>query len=378
MASDVVLVFELISNAHWMKDVVQLPLALARRSKGVAHVIARPNHRQDELVNHINLHLYGYEKMENYSCFENSNFTKVISDSRWYSKACKKAASIGGILILYPFFGNPCIGALLYKIQRWLRLRKAIVIIKSDGTLANWTKQRICYLKILTDWFKYLFIDIIICENESIYLELKTIHHHLFNKIAFIPNCPIKIYNSQKINPYITRPNNFLFVGRISDEEKGADILLEAWLKINKSIPDWKLQMIGPCTEEFKKRFSVNLPNEEGLNSVFWVSDLAPEDLIKYYNNSKIVVCCSRKESGPIILSEAGLCGCAFIGTAVGEIPDILEGLPGLVIDSKRLPEIMLQFANNPETLAKQANHIFNRLKNRDWDEQVKILPNIY
>lgn len=372
MAKDVVLVFELTTDLHWMKEVVQIPIVLAKQTGGVAHAIVRPNHKQSEVAKHIKLHYLDKEIDDNYYCFETADFCKVITSPIWYLRACKEASKIGEILILYPFFGKPLSGAFIFKLKRWLNLKKAFVLIKSDGQFNHWTNNKASYKKKFIDYIKYFFIDQIIFENESIYSTLKINKHHLFSKIVYIPLCPLDIYHSQVITPFDNRPNNFIFVGRISDKEKGADILLEAWMEVSKRLPDWKLQMVGPCSENFKSNWAVRLSAKQSLDSVIWASSVSPVDLLKYYNNSKIVVCSSRKESGPIVLSEAALSGCAFIGTAVGEIPNILAGLPGLVRNTKYLAETMIWFANNPSEAIQQAKELYRRTKHRKWDEQVK------
>lgn len=372
MPKDVVLVFELTTDIHWMKDVVQLPVALAKLTGGKVHAIVRPNHKQSEINKHIKLHYQGKELNDNYYCFENSDFSKVLTDPIWYQAACKKAATIGEIMVLYNFFGNPLKGAMKFKLKRWLRFKNALVILKSDGTLSNWLNDRVSFKKRIFDYLKYFFIDSIVCENKNTYTKLKETHHHLFSKIVFIPNCPLGIYHLQVVTPFENRSNTFLFVGRISDKEKGADILLKVWLKIYKKLSGWKLQLIGPCSEDFKKYWMVKLSDEEATKSVIWTPMCSPNELLIYYNNSKIVVCSSRKESGPIILSEASLSGCAFIGTDVGEIPNVLEGLLGLAKDSKDLEEMMLLFANNLPIAKQQASELYKSMQNRNWDEQVK------
>lgn len=372
MVKDVVLVFEPTTDLHWMKDVIQLPKALAKFTGGTAHAIVRPNHKQSEVAKHITLHYFEKENTENYDCFETSDFTKQKTDPIWYLKACKKASEVGEVLVTYNFFGNSRRGALVFKLSRWMRFKKAFVLLKSDGTLDEWIDKQYSLKKKLWDYLKYFFIDQIICENESIYSNLRSNNHHLFSKVVYIPLCPLEIYNSQIPKPYIIRPNTFLLVGRVNIFQKGTDILLETWIKVCKKIPDWRLQLVGSCTDEFKQEWIKRLSDEKANDSVIWISELNPYELLECYNNSKIVVCTSRWESGPIILSEAALSGCAFIGTPVGEIPAMLNGLPGLVNKIEDLEETMLLFAKNSKMAMQQAKELNNRLKDRNWEKQVE------
>jgi len=161
-------------------------------------------------------------------------------------------------------------------------------------------------------------------------------------------------------------------VGRISDKEKGGDILLNTWLHIAKKLPDWKLVLVGVSSNVFKKEWEKQLSTNNLTESVVWINGLSPDKLKEQYNTSRIVVCSSRKESGPIVLGEAGLSGCAFIGTNVGEIPTMLNGLPGLVNNVEHFAETMLLFANDSFLAEQQAKNLYNRTKSRNWQEQVK------
>ncbi len=336
-----------------------------------AILIARPNHKQTGLAKRIELKLYSDPLIENYEHFESVNFSKIITDSQWYLNACRKAAALGSTLILYPFYGDAFKGSKYFKIKRWLQFRKAFVIIKSDGTLQRMSTRKASVKQRMRDRLKYFFIDKIICENSQVAKDLRINNSHLSSKLLFLPNCPLDMYHSVKNIPYAERPNKFLFVGRVDDVDKGADILLEAWIKVAPQIPGWQLEIAGPCSANLKKEWEVKLANFKLLHTVQWIGAKNPGDLICHYQSSKIVICPSRKESGPIILSEAILCGCSFIGTAVGEIPEVLKGLPGLVKEEDTLEKQILFFAQHPEIAARQAETLFERMKDRKWSEQV-------
>jgi len=372
---NVILVFEPACDAHWMKDVVQFPNALSQHLfNRKAILITRPNHKQIELAKHIGLEFFGKALTENYEHFESVNFSKIITQSQWYLKACKKAADFGSILILYPFYGDAFKGSKYFKIKRWLQFRKAFVIIKSDGTLHRMSTRKASIRQRINDKLKYFFIDRIICENSQVYKDMQVNNSHLLSKIVFLPNCPLDMYHSGKNTPYAERPDIISFIGRVDDNDKGADILLEAWIKVALQIPGWHLKIIGPCSAKLKREWELRLADTKLLDTVIWTGAKHPDELIFHYRTSKTVICSSRKESGPIILSESILCGCSFIGTAVGEIPDVLKDLPGLVKDENTLEKQILFFAQHPEIAGKQAESLFERLKERKWSIQVKKL----
>ena len=133
---------------------------------------------------------------------------------------------------------------------------------------------------------------------------------------------------------------------------------------------DWTLIFVGPCNEFFKNEWAIKLKNANADKNIKWISAQPPNSLIKLYNNSKVVICSSRKEGAPIIFSEAVLSGCAFISTKVGEMNNILNGLPGLVEDEIDLANMILKFSQDNELIQNQANALYGLLKDRDWSMQ--------
>ncbi len=367
--NNVVLVFEVASDPHWMKDVVQFPNALSHNlfNKN-AVLVTRPNHKQQELSRHIKLHFIGELNKVNHQSFESQNFSKVATDPAWYLDACRRSASIASVLVLYPFYGNPYIGARYFKVRRWAQLKSAFVIIKSDGNLLAQSKYKALLKQRFNDFFKYFFVDAIVCENESIFTQVQKKQPHLKSKLFYLPNCPLQIYINQQVVPYAERPNNFLFIGRGDDKEKGIDLLLNAWMNVAHLIPDWKLLIAGHCSEILIRHWMNKLDRSKAAGTVEWLGPLTPD--------AKTVVCTSRKESGPIVLSEAILSGCSFIGTNVGEIASVLGNTPGLGHDSAELEAALLAFAKNENTGSLQAEELMKKMKQRSWPEQVRVLAN--
>ena len=372
---NVIMVFEPACDAHWMKDVVQFPNALALELYNKnAILITRPNHKQTEIAKHIKLKLLGGIFKDNYTSFEISNFSTLTTNYSWYLEACKKAADLGCILILYPFYGDAFRGSKYFKLKRWLKFRKAFVIIKSDGSLEKRSTERASVMRRLKDKFNYLFIDKIICENSQVDENMRINNPHLSTKLIYLPNCPLDNYHDQKITPYAHRSNKVLFVGRVHEKQKGSDILLTSWIKIFNKIPEWTLQIVGPCSESFKNEWVRKLEENKASNTVEWISESSPDQLLRYLNNAKILACPSRWDSGPIIMSEAILSGCSFVGNPVGEIPVVLNNLPGLITENETMESQLLFFAKNSDVAKKQNEALYERIKDRKWSDQVKKL----
>jgi glycosyltransferase involved in cell wall biosynthesis len=248
------------------------------------------------------------------------------------------------------------------------------VVLKTDGALSERSLSKAGFSQRVKDFFSYFFIDKIICENEYFYQKLVENQPQLRSKLVYIPNCPLEIYHSQTPVPFAGRPNDFLFVGRGDDPQKGLDILIEVWKKKQPFLGDWKLLVAGSCAVDLRNKWQQELADLDMADSVLWLGTFNPENLRITYNSAKVVVCPSRHDSGPIVLSEAILSGCAFICTEVGEVPIKIEGLPGLVKNETELGNVMLEFARNPSLAESQAMTLSCRMKKRSWDLQTRTL----
>ena len=109
---------------------------------------------------------------------------------------------------------------------------------------------------------------------------------------------------------------------------KGVDLLIEAFFKIAKKFPNYKLTIVGDFAEPsyyngLKERVKdLNLKNRiEFLGN--------REDVPELLNSSKLFVLPSRSEGWGVALAEALSCGLPCIATNVGGIPEVLENYKG-------------------------------------------------
>lgn len=112
------------------------------------------------------------------------------------------------------------------------------------------------------------------------------------------------------------KENIFLTVGRLGTYQKATDVLLEAFAK-SAHQHDWKLVLVGGVEEEFREyinRFFNKYPNlKERIEFTGIIAD--KQELIKYYDMSKVFVLPSRWESFGIVVVEALSRGCRVILT---------------------------------------------------------------
>jgi glycosyltransferase involved in cell wall biosynthesis len=131
-----------------------------------------------------------------------------------------------------------------------------------------------------------------------------------------------------------------LFVGRLSDE-KGWEVLLEAWRRLTSNIP---LHLLGdgPMRKTIQQRISqLQLPNIKVVGTV------SQEEVSSWMRGARFLVCPSLWYEGfPLAIAEAFACGLPVIASRLGSLAEIVEdgrtGLhftPGVAQDLARTVE---------------------------------------
>lgn len=121
-----------------------------------------------------------------------------------------------------------------------------------------------------------------------------------------------------------------LFVGRLV-HRKGVHILIKAFTKVVKEIPEAKLVIVGegymkPILQMISKQLKIK-------EKVKFLGEIDEEKLLKTYQKSRVVVIPSLyRESFGIVALEAMATGKPVIATRVGGLPEIIkDGINGLL-----------------------------------------------
>jgi glycosyltransferase involved in cell wall biosynthesis len=192
-------------------------------------------------------------------------------------------------------------------------------------------------------------------------------------KLAFLPN-PLLMSST------IDNVRNFgaptvVTVGRLVNQ-KGIDVLLIAWAKIAKAIPNWRLAIVGggPLADNLKD-LAVKLGIESSVDWFGQVSDPLP-----FLRGAEVFVLTSRFEGTPNALLEAMACGLPSVVSDASPGPCELVGTDetaaGLIVpveDVGATGDAIISLAND-ETLRRRFGLAAQeRARDHEADRAIKV-----
>ena len=169
--------------------------------------------------------------------------------------------------------------------------------------------------------------------------------------VMCIPN-PCSL-DGQKVSIKSAKSKTILAVGRLH-EQKGFDLLLQAWKPIEKTYSDWSLRIVG----EGPKRAELEAQIEsQGLKRVVLAG--ATNNVLDEYEAASIFVLSSRYEGLPLALIEAMWCGLPCIAFDCPQGPaELLAEDRGWLVPNGDIAELTAQIAyalSHPEEALKRA-----------------------
>lgn len=173
-------------------------------------------------------------------------------------------------------------------------------------------------------------------------------------KIKIVPN-GVSLKSIHKIRQKESnREPVILFVGSLF-WRKGVTHLLEAFEKISREIPEYRLVFVG---EGEQQEILEKQAREAGLEKrVIFTGNLPHDDVLHWMCRAKVFVLPSVEEGQGVVLLEAMACGTPCIGSNVGGIPDIITPDCGYLFE-----------VGNVEELASAIKQLI--LNNREWQEK--------
>ena len=316
-----VTVFTETENFHLVKDVGQLPYFMYKTEGYDATLISYQNNVEypfiDQEVNGLKLNFIPNKGRFLY--FELGVLYYLFNHSK----------SIA-VLNLFHFKKDHILYLLIYKLvnpkgKAYIKLDMDILFFKNYNAFlfSNYALKNFI-LKALTSWI-FKLTDLFSVETDQAKDYLLNVYPELQNKLICIPNGVDNLYLDKEIpiKAFQEKENIILTVGRIGTHQKNTELLLDA-LKIT-DLKDWKVYILGPIEESFKKYiadFYREYPQLE--NKIIFIGNITDrKELFDWYNRSKIFCLSSRYEGFPIAFPEALYFGNYLISSPVSSAEHI-------------------------------------------------------
>ncbi|QVJ80690.1 Glycosyltransferase involved in cell wall bisynthesis [Prevotella sp. khp1] len=193
--------------------------------------------------------------------------------------------------------------------------------------------------------------------------------------VLVIPN-PITFYPEKNVTRQSENIHRIIAVGRLN-EQKGFDLLIEAFSKIANKCPKWNVDIFGDGSDKEKLLNMISNYHMESRVSIY----PSTSDIYREYCKSDILVLSSRYEGYPLVLNEAMSCSlpCVAFRCKYGPEDAITNGENGILVtngDTAELAESILWLINHNEArllMGDKARHSSAKYKKdlimKEWVE---------
>lgn len=325
-------------NIHLSKDVGMIPFILYRDFQYDSYIASYENGEYPNLNEFSGLKMQFIGKHSKF--LSNSLFNKTfLKKNRYYQK-------INLFIDSFVFFRKKCtnvdviqfyhltVESIFFAHLFHLLHGKSIIYLKLDMDPDLFLKDGL-FSSIKNFIYKIKFflieiipIDIISVETKILFeffLTGQILPNELKKVLLYIPNGvdgKNELFHQSK-NYNQNKENIILHTGRIGSEQKGSEIILEAFSSISSVYPDWELILFGSMESHFDSIFK----RYSAINNLKYLGFLpSTGEVFEYYKRAKILAMPSRWESFGITLVEAGLWGNVVLGSKIPSIEEITDG----------------------------------------------------
>lgn len=202
--------------------------------------------------------------------------------------------------------------------------------------------------------------DIISCESKRI---KKFLSEKWPIKIDYVTNGSIQYFEKESPR-WEDKENIILTVGKIGTPAKANHVLLEGFKKAYKSLPGWKLKLVGDIEPDFQKYIGTFLSENPQLkDAIIFTGRINDKAVLnKEYQKAKIFTLTSKVEGFPNVFSEAAQNGCYMVCSNIDAADEFTAfgtcGKKFEIGDSDELAKIFANVCNNNGLIKKAFNEI--------------------
>ncbi len=143
---------------------------------------------------------------------------------------------------------------------------------------------------------------------------------------------------------------------------KGIEELLEAWSDIVVKHSEWKLRIVGPCQDFYRKE----LEKRYSFKNVIFDGEKAHDEAMKLLSETGIFILPSYTEGFPNVILEAMALRKPIIATDVGAIKEMLSEESGMIIPSQNtyaIKDALCNLIENEQLREKLAKNAYTRVR---------------
>lgn len=149
-------------------------------------------------------------------------------------------------------------------------------------------------------------------------------------------------------------PKSVIMVARLSDE-KQQDILIKAWPKVLKAVPDATLDFWGYSNGDYDQ-YLAKLVDQLNLNNDIVFHDYT-KDIGAVYDKAQLLILPSRAEGLPLTLVEAQAHGLPIVASDIkyGPRDVVTDGKDGFLVESRNVDQLadrIIDLLSDPKKLA--------------------------
>ncbi len=129
-----------------------------------------------------------------------------------------------------------------------------------------------------------------------------------------------------------------LSVGNLLDN-KGHHLVIDALQQLTAEFPASRLIIVGEGPE--RAALEARVTERQLSERVDFTGALANDQLARWYSAADVLVLASGREGWPNVLLEAMACGTPVVATAVGGVPEIVQGSAGRIVATRTVGDLV-------------------------------------